>query len=176
MVQYIIIFKFLDSKPAARLALHHIVQATVPCRWTRTAQHRRTRRWEIWLPNVPLASLPSSAVGHERAELYLYSPYGPHGLYRASVLVQGCSVPFKRSFGRWKGSHRSPLNEQVERKTITVYARVERNKQSIWIELWAPDLAFLWFFVPSIANTFTWPVEPLDTAGHLTDILIGYYE
>jgi len=33
--------------------------------------------------------LPSSAVGHERVELYLYSPYGPYGLYRASVPVQG---------------------------------------------------------------------------------------
>jgi len=32
---------------------------------------------------------PSSAVGHERVELYLYSPYGPYGLYRASVPVQG---------------------------------------------------------------------------------------
>jgi len=30
-------------------------------------------------------SFPSSAVGHERLELYLYSPYGPYGLYRASV-------------------------------------------------------------------------------------------
>jgi len=34
-------------------------------------------------------SLPSSAVGHERVELYLYSPYGPYGLHRASVPVQG---------------------------------------------------------------------------------------
>ena len=34
-------------------------------------------------------SPPSSAVGHERVELYLYSPYGPYGLYRASVPVQG---------------------------------------------------------------------------------------
>jgi len=30
-------------------------------------------------------SLPSNAFGHERVELYLYSPYGPYGLYRASV-------------------------------------------------------------------------------------------
>jgi hypothetical protein len=30
----------------------------------------------------------SSAVGHERVELYLYSPYGPYSLYRASVPVQ----------------------------------------------------------------------------------------
>jgi hypothetical protein len=33
-------------------------------------------------------SPPSSAVGHERVELYLHSPYGPYGLYRASVPVQ----------------------------------------------------------------------------------------
>jgi len=37
-------------------------------------------------------SPPSSADGHERVELYLYSPYGPYGLYRASVPVQGCSL------------------------------------------------------------------------------------
>ena len=39
-------------------------------------------------------SPPSSAIGHERIELYLYSPYGPYGLYRASVPVQGCTLPF----------------------------------------------------------------------------------
>jgi len=31
-------------------------------------------------------SPPSSAFGHERVELYLYSPCGPYGLYRASKL------------------------------------------------------------------------------------------
>jgi hypothetical protein len=35
----------------------------------------------------------SSAVGHERVELYLYSPYGPYSLYRASVPVQECTLP-----------------------------------------------------------------------------------
>jgi hypothetical protein len=39
-------------------------------------------------------SPPSSAVGHERLELYLYSPYGLYGLYRASVPVQGCTLSF----------------------------------------------------------------------------------
>jgi hypothetical protein len=39
-------------------------------------------------------SPPSSAVGHERVELYLYSPYGPYGLYRASVPVQGCTLTY----------------------------------------------------------------------------------
>jgi hypothetical protein len=38
-------------------------------------------------------SPPSSAVGHERVELHLYSPCGPYGLYRASVTVQGCILP-----------------------------------------------------------------------------------
>jgi len=37
----------------------------------------------------------SSVVGHERVELYLYSHYGPYGLYRASVLVQGCTLPLR---------------------------------------------------------------------------------
>jgi len=31
--------------------------------------------------------------GHERVELYLYSPYGPYGLYRASVPVQVWPLP-----------------------------------------------------------------------------------
>ena len=37
-------------------------------------------------------SLPFKCCGHERVELYLYSPYGPYGLYRTSVLVQGCTL------------------------------------------------------------------------------------
>jgi hypothetical protein len=36
----------------------------------------------------------SSAVGRERVEVYIYSPYGPYGLYRASVPVQWCTLPF----------------------------------------------------------------------------------
>jgi len=38
-------------------------------------------------------SPPSSAVGHERVELYLYSSCGPYSRYRASVPVQGCALP-----------------------------------------------------------------------------------
>jgi len=39
-------------------------------------------------------SPPSSTVGHERVELYLYCPYGPYGLYRTSVPVKGCTLLF----------------------------------------------------------------------------------
>jgi hypothetical protein len=42
-------------------------------------------------------SSPSSAIGHEKVELYLYSPYAPHGLYRASASVQGCTLTFHLS-------------------------------------------------------------------------------
>ena len=30
----------------------------------------------------------------KRVELYLYSPYGLYDLHRASVTVQGCTLPF----------------------------------------------------------------------------------
>jgi hypothetical protein len=39
-------------------------------------------------------SPPSSAAGHEIIELYLYFPYEPYGLYRSSVPVQGCNLPY----------------------------------------------------------------------------------
>ena len=43
---------------------------------------------------VRLTPHPLLCRGHERVELYFYSPYGPYGLYRASVPVQGCTLPF----------------------------------------------------------------------------------
>jgi len=36
----------------------------------------------------------SSAVGHERVDLYLYSPYGPYDLYRDLVPEQGWTLPY----------------------------------------------------------------------------------
>ena len=54
----------------------------------------------------PKPSAPSSAVGHERVELYLYSPYGPYGLYRASVPVQGVDFTF---FQAYKGCRDSSV-------------------------------------------------------------------
>jgi len=46
-------------------------------------------RGKEWPGHDADPSPPSSAVGHERVELYLYSPYGPYGLYRGSVPAQG---------------------------------------------------------------------------------------
>jgi len=43
---------------------------------------------------VTLTLHPFKCRGKERVELYLYFPYGPYGLYRAAVPVQGCTLPF----------------------------------------------------------------------------------
>ena len=43
---------------------------------------------------VTLTPHPFWCRGHERVEIYLYSPCGPYGLYRASVAVQGCTLPY----------------------------------------------------------------------------------
>ena len=43
--------------------------------------------------SVTLTSHPFQCPGHGRVEIYRYSPYGPYGLYRASVPVQGCTLP-----------------------------------------------------------------------------------
>jgi len=37
---------------------------------------------------MTLTPHPFKCRGEERVELYLYTPYGPYGLYRASVPVQ----------------------------------------------------------------------------------------
>jgi hypothetical protein len=49
----------------------------------------------------PDPSPPTSAVGHERVELYLYSPYGSYGLYRASLPVQGVHSVFVVTVLEW---------------------------------------------------------------------------
>jgi len=36
----------------------------------------------------------SQRLRNTGVELYLYSPYGPYGLYRASVPVQRCTLPY----------------------------------------------------------------------------------
>ena len=47
------------------------------------------------IPLFPLwAVRPVQSLSACTVELYLYSPYGPYGLYRASVSVQVCTVPF----------------------------------------------------------------------------------
>ena len=47
------------------------------------------------IPLLPLwAVRPVQSLSACIVQLYLYSPYGPYSLYRASVPVQGCTLPF----------------------------------------------------------------------------------
>jgi hypothetical protein len=50
---------------------------------------------------VTLILIPFCCRGQERVELYFYSPYGPYGLYRASVPVQGCTIYSPTKFQNW---------------------------------------------------------------------------
>jgi hypothetical protein len=44
------------------------------------------------IPLLPLLAVrPVQSLSACTVELYLYSPYGPYGLYKASVPVQGCT-------------------------------------------------------------------------------------
>jgi len=94
----------------------------IESRWGRDFPHlsrptlRPTQPPVQWVPGLSQGSKerpgretdPSPLIvplsGKSRA-LYLYSPYGSYGLYRASVPVQGCTLPYlywnksmKRSF------------------------------------------------------------------------------
>ena len=47
------------------------------------------------IPLLPLLAVwPAQSLSACTVQLYLYSPYGLYGLYRASVPVQGCTLPF----------------------------------------------------------------------------------
>ena len=55
------------------------------------------------IPLLPLwVERPVQSLSVRTVELYLFSPYGPYGLYRASVPVQGCTLPFTLYGGKYR--------------------------------------------------------------------------
>ena len=52
--------------------------------------------------------------------LYLYSPYGPYGLYRASVPVQRCTLPLLCLFCIWQWVIQS-LSRSPTSKSIVIF-------------------------------------------------------
>ena len=80
----------------------------IECRWGRDFPHLSrpalgpTQPPVKWVPCLSRGQRAAGAWrwsltpfycrGQERVELYLYSPYGPYGLYRASVPVQRCTL------------------------------------------------------------------------------------
>ena len=53
---------------------------------------------------VTLITHPFYCRGHERVELYLYSAYEQYGVYRASVPVQGYTLPLPLPQYLYKGA------------------------------------------------------------------------
>ena len=49
--------------------------------------------YRVFLGGKEQAGRDADPSPSSSAELYLYSPYGPYGLYRASVPVQGFALP-----------------------------------------------------------------------------------
>jgi hypothetical protein len=61
------------------------------------------------IPLLPLWAVRSvQSLSACTVELYLYSPYGPSDLYRASVPVQGCTLPFSEIHSK----HTNAFHEQ----------------------------------------------------------------
>jgi hypothetical protein len=62
---------------------------------------------------------PHSPFSQERVGLYLYSLYGPYALYRASVPVQGCTLPFLKA---WIWNNHT--NSALDQSTNTIIRRI----------------------------------------------------
>jgi len=118
-------------------------------------------------------SPPSSTVDHERVELYLYSPYGPYSLYRASVPVQGCTLPFTLFYhfmvnSRWKNTKNAryyTAGKSVTAPTLsTLRKRTYKGKvcyEGIWCNGGIPPLVLnlnnRWRWM---VNFTDWPINP----------------
>jgi hypothetical protein len=56
---------------------------------------------------------------NERVELYLYSAYGPYGLYRVSVLVHGCTLPLPYKRDMLWGDYDMHISPTTDRLLFT---------------------------------------------------------
>ena len=75
------VFPGVKSGRGVTLTPHHLL---VP--WSRKSRA---------IPLIPLwAVRPVQSLSACTVQLYLYSPSGPYGMYRVSVPVQGCTLPY----------------------------------------------------------------------------------
>ena len=76
---------------------------------------------------VTLTPHPFQCRGQERVELYLYSTYGPYGQYRASVPVQGCTLPLPLPLPYRSRTFRDVVNKEHQNGyVVKVYIRTLR--------------------------------------------------
>jgi hypothetical protein len=73
------------------------------------------------IPLLPLCAVrPVQNLSACTVKLYLYSLYGPYGLHRASVPVQGWPLPFISTFAGFRVSFRSEVQILVRTTTMTI--------------------------------------------------------
>jgi hypothetical protein len=81
------------------------------------------------IPLLPLLAVrPVQSLSACTVQLYLYSPYGPYGLYRTSVPVQGCTLYFYYITVLW--DHRricAPFTETSVMRRMAVVAYLTSN-------------------------------------------------
>jgi len=120
-------------------------------------------------------SPPSSAVGHERVELYLYSPYGPYVLYRASVPVQGCTLALFYLFNPLTpelnpicyllallGAHHFLHVSRIRVKLLTF--RLLMSYIYIYIYIYIYDISRLRVNFPQGTTAFSRPGSPVEAS------------
>ena len=77
---------------------------------------------------VTLTPYSFQCRGHKRVELYLYSHYGPYGLYRVSVPVQGCTLPYQLTVGC-----NVPLCQKFHSRWLLLLAKTCPRNNNIYI-------------------------------------------
>ena len=102
----------------------------------------------------------SSAVGHERVELYLYSSYGPYGLYRACTRVTFTFNLFYQ-ISRQTSWHCTAWPRQIKfifyecsNKLDLHYCDKDRNGQGISVGNLYTNINTLTFWHPSFTFKF----------------------
>ena len=78
----------------------------------------------------------SRAVGHERVELFLYSHYGPYGLYRASVPLQGCTYFYNKTYHNFRNKRHILVFRNISdirHLTFILALRVSIDMLTLWI-------------------------------------------
>jgi hypothetical protein len=66
-------------------------------------------------------------------ELYLYSPYGPYGVYRASVPVQGYNLPFFPPFLLGNCVVYEPKSKNIGARQVTFNTIIRPMRFASWI-------------------------------------------
>ena len=84
-----------------------LYRASLPVQYSYTSTHPMGRTaftepqclYSTAIPLLPLWAIrPVQSLSACTVQLYLFSPYGPYGLYRASVPVQGCTLHFNGEY------------------------------------------------------------------------------